>query len=194
MAQHASEGSGGPPAMGAACRPPSPRPPPPPPLLTAPHCPSCSFGLEGCESLIPGMKALIDYAADLGVESVVMGMPHRGELAPASTPPAPSPFSNTPPPPPHAPGRLNVLANVMRKPMEQVRSRARVCLHKFACVTLGGGPHPPIPPPTHTHPPTPARPPTLPPSPPPMQRCLPSLLGASLSRAQRGTPTWALAT
>lgn len=39
------------------------------------------FGLEGCESLIPGMKALIDRAADQGVDSVVMGMPHRGELS-----------------------------------------------------------------------------------------------------------------
>jgi 2-oxoglutarate dehydrogenase E1 component len=36
------------------------------------------FGLEGCETLIPGMKALIDRAADLGVDNVVMGMPHRG--------------------------------------------------------------------------------------------------------------------
>ncbi|PRW57990.1 2-oxoglutarate mitochondrial-like isoform B [Chlorella sorokiniana] len=54
------------------------------------------FGLEGCEVLIPGMKALIDRGAELGVESVVIGMPHRG--------------------------RLNVLANVMRKPMEQVFS------------------------------------------------------------------------
>ena len=39
-----------------------------------------SFGLEGCEALIPGMKALIDRGAELGVESVVIGMPHRGEL------------------------------------------------------------------------------------------------------------------
>ena len=46
------------------------------------------FGLEGCETLIPGMKALIDRAADEGVQSVVLGMPHRGE------PPAcePQPF------------------------------------------------------------------------------------------------------
>ena len=36
------------------------------------------FGLEGCETLIPGMKALIDRAADQGVDNVVMGMPHRG--------------------------------------------------------------------------------------------------------------------
>ncbi|GBF89902.1 hypothetical protein Rsub_02606 [Raphidocelis subcapitata] len=54
------------------------------------------FGLEGCETLIPGMKALIDRVTDLGVESIVMGMPHRG--------------------------RLNVLANVVRKPMAQIFS------------------------------------------------------------------------
>lgn len=52
------------------------------------------FGLEGCESLIPGMKALIDRSVDAGVRSIVMGMPHRG--------------------------RLNVLANVIRKPIEAI--------------------------------------------------------------------------
>ncbi|CAM6090199.1 unnamed protein product [Calypogeia fissa] len=52
------------------------------------------FGLEGCETLIPGMKELIDHAANLGVESVVIGMPHRG--------------------------RLNVLGNVVRKPLKQI--------------------------------------------------------------------------
>ena len=36
------------------------------------------FGLEGAETLIPGMKTLIDRAADMGVEAVVIGMPHRG--------------------------------------------------------------------------------------------------------------------
>ncbi|KAG9289182.1 hypothetical protein G9A89_022491 [Geosiphon pyriformis] len=52
------------------------------------------FGLEGCESLIPGMKALIDRSVDLGIESIVLGMPHRG--------------------------RLNVLSNVIRRPNESV--------------------------------------------------------------------------
>uniref|UniRef100_A0A1B6CX51 2-oxoglutarate dehydrogenase, mitochondrial n=1 Tax=Clastoptera arizonana TaxID=38151 RepID=A0A1B6CX51_9HEMI len=52
------------------------------------------FGLEGCEILIPAMKQIIDKSTELGVESVVMGMPHRG--------------------------RLNVLANVCRKPLEQI--------------------------------------------------------------------------
>ena len=36
------------------------------------------FGLEGAETLVPGMKALIDRSAELGVESIVLGMPHRG--------------------------------------------------------------------------------------------------------------------
>ena len=36
------------------------------------------FGLEGCETLVPGMKALIDHAAELGMETVCIGMPHRG--------------------------------------------------------------------------------------------------------------------
>lgn len=54
------------------------------------------FGLEGCETLIPGMKELIDRAADSGVESIVIGMSHRG--------------------------RLNVLGNVVRKPLRQIFS------------------------------------------------------------------------
>lgn len=54
------------------------------------------FGLEGCEALIPGMKALIDSSTDYGVENIVIGMPHRG--------------------------RLNVLTQVMEKPMESVFS------------------------------------------------------------------------
>ena len=38
------------------------------------------FGLEGCETLVPGMKAMIDRSADLGVETICLGMPHRGWL------------------------------------------------------------------------------------------------------------------
>ncbi|XP_028313717.1 2-oxoglutarate dehydrogenase, mitochondrial isoform X3 [Gouania willdenowi] len=52
------------------------------------------FGLEGCESLIPALKTIIDYSSAKGVENVIMGMPHRG--------------------------RLNVLANVIRKELEQI--------------------------------------------------------------------------
>lgn len=52
------------------------------------------FGLEGIEVLIPAMKTIIDRSSELGVDSFVMGMPHRG--------------------------RLNVLANVCRKPLEQI--------------------------------------------------------------------------
>ncbi|XP_035793893.1 2-oxoglutarate dehydrogenase, mitochondrial-like isoform X2 [Anopheles albimanus] len=52
------------------------------------------FGLEGCEIMIPAMKEVIDVSTRLGVESIIMGMPHRG--------------------------RLNVLANVCRKPLHQI--------------------------------------------------------------------------
>lgn len=54
------------------------------------------FGLEGCESLIPGMKGMIDNLVVNGVNAVVIGMPHRG--------------------------RLNVLSNVVRKPNESILS------------------------------------------------------------------------
>lgn len=52
------------------------------------------FGLEGCDILIPAMKTIIDRSTEHGVESIIMGMPHRG--------------------------RLNVLANVCRKPLDQL--------------------------------------------------------------------------
>lgn len=35
------------------------------------------FGLEGCEVLIPCMKQVIDSASAVGVDSIVIGMPHR---------------------------------------------------------------------------------------------------------------------
>ena len=38
------------------------------------------FGLEGCESLVPGFKEAIDKAAEMGVEAITIGMPHRGRL------------------------------------------------------------------------------------------------------------------
>ena len=44
--------------------------------------------------MIPGLKALIDKSSELGVENVVLGMAHRG--------------------------RLNVLGNVLRKPLAQI--------------------------------------------------------------------------
>lgn len=54
------------------------------------------FGLEGAETLVPGMKALIDRSVDYGVKDIIIGMPHRG--------------------------RLNVLSNVVRKPNESLFS------------------------------------------------------------------------
>jgi 2-oxoglutarate dehydrogenase E1 component len=38
------------------------------------------FGLEGCEVLIPAMKTVIDTVSAKGVDTVIMGMPHRGRL------------------------------------------------------------------------------------------------------------------
>ena len=39
------------------------------------------FSLEGNESLIPALDALVEKAADLGVKEFVMGMAHRGRLS-----------------------------------------------------------------------------------------------------------------
>ncbi len=52
------------------------------------------FSLEGGESLIPLMDRIIDAASELGVEEMVLGMPHRG--------------------------RLNVLNNILGKSYEQI--------------------------------------------------------------------------
>jgi 2-oxoglutarate dehydrogenase E1 component len=38
------------------------------------------FGLDGGESLIPGMEQMLYTASRLGVEEIVFGMPHRGRL------------------------------------------------------------------------------------------------------------------
>jgi 2-oxoglutarate dehydrogenase E1 component len=52
------------------------------------------FSLEGADALIPLLETVVDQAGALGVEEMVIGMPHRG--------------------------RLNVLANVVRKPYEMI--------------------------------------------------------------------------
>lgn len=52
------------------------------------------FSLEGAESLIPALDAVIEKGAGLGIEEFVIGMSHRG--------------------------RLNVLANILQKPEEDI--------------------------------------------------------------------------
>jgi 2-oxoglutarate dehydrogenase E1 component len=52
------------------------------------------FGLDGGESAIPALEAVIKYGGQYGVEEIAVGMAHRG--------------------------RLNVLSNVMRKPYRAI--------------------------------------------------------------------------
>ncbi|MEA2755085.1 MAG: 2-oxoglutarate dehydrogenase component [Aliidongia sp.] len=54
------------------------------------------FGLEGAETMIPALEAILRRGAELGVKEFVIGMAHRG--------------------------RLNVLANVMGKPFSAIFS------------------------------------------------------------------------
>ena len=54
------------------------------------------FGLDGGESMVPALEAVIKYGGQYGVNSMVVGMAHRG--------------------------RLNVLANVMGKPYRAIFS------------------------------------------------------------------------
>lgn len=34
-------------------------------------------GLEGCEVMIPALKTIIDKSSEMGIENVILGMPHR---------------------------------------------------------------------------------------------------------------------
>ena len=52
------------------------------------------FGLDGCESLVPAMEQIIKVGGSLGAVEVKIGMPHRG--------------------------RLNILTNVIQKPLKKI--------------------------------------------------------------------------
>ena len=54
------------------------------------------FGLDGAESMVPLIEQIFKRGAQLGVDEVIIGMPHRG--------------------------RLNLLANIMRKPYRAIFS------------------------------------------------------------------------
>jgi 2-oxoglutarate dehydrogenase E1 component len=63
------------------------------------------FGLEGCDSFVPGVKYLLDTAVEHGAREFVIGMAHRG--------------------------RLNTLANVVRKPMEVIMAELQGVVPTF---------------------------------------------------------------
>ena len=63
-------------------------------FLNTKHKGAKRFGLEGCEAVIPLLLETIAHSSNRGVKDVVLGMAHRG--------------------------RLNVLANVMGKPLEKI--------------------------------------------------------------------------
>ncbi len=69
------------------------------------------FSMEGAETTIAALDAIINYSADLGVEEVMIGMAHRG--------------------------RLNVLANIMGKTYEQIFSEFEGTAE--ADLTMGDG-------------------------------------------------------
>ncbi|KAI0565325.1 2-oxoglutarate dehydrogenase E1 component [Gracilaria domingensis] len=82
-------------------------------FLARKHTTAKRFGLEGGEALIPGLQAMLDYGSQLGVENIVLGMAHRG--------------------------RLNVLANVTGKPLEQMFHEFLPHEDPFADSYLGSG-------------------------------------------------------
>jgi 2-oxoglutarate dehydrogenase E1 component len=57
------------------------------------------FGLEGGEAMVPALEQIIKRGGQLGVKEIVIGMPHRG--------------------------RMNVLANVMSKPLRAIFNEFR---------------------------------------------------------------------
>lgn len=82
-------------------------------FLATKHNTAKRFGLEGGEALIPGLQAMIDHGSQLGVENIVLGMPHRG--------------------------RLNVLGNVCAMPLQQIFHEFVPHEDPFADSYLGSG-------------------------------------------------------
>jgi 2-oxoglutarate dehydrogenase E1 component len=68
-------------------------------FLDAKYTGTKRFGLDGGESMVPALEQIIKRGGQLGVNEIVIGMPHRG--------------------------RLNVLANVMAKPYRAIFNEFR---------------------------------------------------------------------
>ncbi|MGB5983774.1 MAG: 2-oxoglutarate dehydrogenase E1 component, partial [Desulfobacterales bacterium] len=80
-------------------------------VLNSKYLAQTRFSLEGAEGLIPLMTALADHLAELGGKEIILGMAHRG--------------------------RLNVLANVLQRPLEDIFSEFEHCYDPEAL--LGDG-------------------------------------------------------
>ena len=70
------------------------------------------FSLEGSESLILALETILKKSRDLGVQEIILGMSHRG--------------------------RLNVLTNVLKTPLEFIFSKFQECSGKASFSSEGG--------------------------------------------------------
>lgn len=73
------------------------------------------FSLEGAESLVAALNTLINFAPELGVEEIIVGMPHRG--------------------------RVNILASVLGKSYEQIFTEYHDNFHGTLTDTGGDVPY-----------------------------------------------------
>ena len=80
-------------------------------VLNSKYLAQTRFSLEGAEGLIPLMTALLDRLAGAGGQEIILGMAHRG--------------------------RLNVLANVLQRPLEDIFSEFEHCYDPDALVGDG---------------------------------------------------------
>ena len=71
------------------------------------------FGIEGVDAFIPGLKSLFDKAVEKEARTFIIGMPHRG--------------------------RLNCLANVVKKPKEVIMAEFSGVVPNSGVTNVGSG-------------------------------------------------------
>lgn len=85
------------------------------------------FGLEGCDIMIPAIKEVVDRATDHGVESILIGTSHGTKTFSITNPKRLLGMAHR--------GRLNVLANICRKPISDILSQ----FHGLQATDSGSG-------------------------------------------------------